>query len=88
MDEGADCFSEDGLVARTQWPGVRTQMRTAQRHLHPNSVDIDDSNHQGLVELARRRSDLSFHLLAIACCVMDSLLAMRQWLQVLTAHPA
>ena len=31
VNEGADCFSRDGLVARTHWPGVRTQMRTAQR---------------------------------------------------------
>ena len=47
-------------------------MRTAQRGLHSNPVDIDASSHQGLVELARCRSDpstgsgqaLSFHLLA------------------------
>ena len=58
-DEGADCFSTDGLVARAHWPGVRTQMRTAQRVLHSNPVDIDDSSHPGLVELARCRSDLS-----------------------------
>ena len=43
---------------------VRTQMRTAQRGLHSNPVDIDGSSHQGLVELVRCRSDLSFHLLA------------------------
>ena len=54
---------------------VRTQMRTAQRGLHSNPVDIDGSSHQGLVELARCRSDLSLRLLAIACCVMDSLIS-------------
>jgi hypothetical protein len=37
---------------------VRTQMRTAQRGLHSNPVDIDESSHQGLVELVRCRSDL------------------------------
>ena len=31
VKEGVDCFSRDGLVARALWPGVRTQMRTAQR---------------------------------------------------------
>jgi hypothetical protein len=50
---------------------VRTQMRTAQRGSIPCPVDIDESSHQGLAELARCRSDLSFHLLADACCVMD-----------------
>ena len=24
-ERGTDCFSEDGLVARAQWPGVRTR---------------------------------------------------------------
>jgi hypothetical protein len=38
---------------------VRTQMRTAQRGSIPCRVGIDESSHQGSVELARCRSDLS-----------------------------
>ena len=43
-------------------------MRTAQRGLQSNPVDIDEPSHQGLVELARCRYDLSLHLLA--CCLL------------------
>ena len=49
-------------------------MRTAQRGLHSNPVDIDESSHQGLVELGRCRSDLSFHLLA-GCLLQDGFVA-------------
>ena len=49
-------------------------MRTAQRGLHSNPVDIDASSHVGLVELARCRSDLSFHLLA-DCLLRDGFVA-------------
>jgi hypothetical protein len=49
----------------------------AQQVLHSDPEDIDVSSHKGLVELVCCRSDLSFHLLADACCVVDSLLAMR-----------
>ena len=45
-------------------------MRTAQRGLHSNPVDIDASSQQGLVELAHCRSDLSQHLLA-RCLLHD-----------------
>ena len=34
-------------------------MRTAQRGLHSNPVDIDESSHPGLVELARCRSAIA-----------------------------
>ena len=50
---------QTALLHGAHWPGVRTQMRTAQRGLHSNPVDIDESSHPGLVELARCRSDLS-----------------------------
>ena len=54
---------------------VRTQMRTAQRGLYSNPVDIDESSHQGLVELGRCRSDLSLRLLA--CCLLRDRFVMR-----------
>ena len=85
MNEETDCFSRAGLVARALWSnfqfGVRAQMsnvaRSAQQGLHSNPVNIGVSSHKGLVELACCRSNLSFHLLAIACCVVASLLVSR-----------
>ena len=74
-ERGTDCFSRDGLVARALWLVVRTQMRTAQRGSIPITVVVDDSTHQGLVELARCRSDLSLCFFwLIACCAMDGVL--------------
>ena len=81
MNEETDCFSRAGLVARALRLGVRAQMsnvaRSAQQGLHSNPVDNGVSSLIGLVELACCRSDLSFHLLTIACCVVASLLVMR-----------
>ena len=62
------------LVVRAQMSRVRT---SAQQSLHSDPVDMSVSSHQGLVELVCCRSDLSFHLLADACCGVDSSFAMR-----------
>ena len=59
---------------RAQMSNVET---SAQQGLHFNPVDIGVSSHKGLGELACCRSDLSFHLLAIACCGMDSVFVKR-----------
>ena len=74
-EQTASLETGDGLVARALWPGVRTQMRTAQRGSIPIPWSLPIERHKGLVELARCRSDLSPHLLADACCVMDSAIA-------------
>ena len=68
-ERGTDCFSRDGLVARgvLAWRADPDANRSA--GLHSNLVVLDDSSHQGLVELARCRSDLShcfFWLLSAA----------------------
>ena len=58
-ERGTDCFSRDGLVARGVWPWRADPDANRSARLHSNLVVLDDSSHQGLVELARCRSDLS-----------------------------
>jgi hypothetical protein len=55
-----DCHSTDGLVASLSLKraAMRTQMRTAQRGSNPVTWNSTHRGHQGLVELARCRSDL------------------------------
>ena len=76
VNEGQTASLQTALLHGHGWPGVRAQMRTAQRGLHSNRVDIDVSSHQGLVEIARCRSDLSLRLLAD--CLARDQFVMRQ----------
>ena len=53
MNEEQTASQKTALLHRTRDAlAVRTQMRTAQRGLHSNPVDIDESSHPGLVKLA------------------------------------
>ena len=65
---GAEARGCESACANSDRPKGRSSAMPRPARLIPCRVDVDDLSHQGLVELARCRSELSFHLLA--CCLL------------------
>ena len=61
---GAEARGSESACADSDGPKGAEVCDAAACKAHSNPVDIDESSHQDLVELARCRSDLSQHLLA------------------------
>lgn len=70
LDEEQTATLETALL-HMAWitPIVRAQMRTARQGSNPLAWHPRRAGHEGLVELACRRSDLSEHLRRIVCAM-------------------